>query len=220
MRRRHSSFVLAVAVAAMVLGPGGLAGAAQQGLAQTGDTKIAQRAPVICAPGSTQPYAYYDPIAGQWACSSTPRAALTKVVSNIADHTATAVLTVTVPNVSTAAILHVRLFGSIGESGTQKLFECSAAIEGNIAIVRTTGAAAVATASTAAQTANSCVSGATTLTFAYAVSSISGGTTGTDTFTVTVTLSQGDPSVPARHQTIVIAALQPNINSTSYISIQ
>ncbi len=158
-------------------------------------------APITANPGFT----------GSWTLGGTGIAgaagtdtALTKIVTGISDAASTPVLTVTVPNAANAATVHVVLLGSIGAGGAVGALECSATLEGNITVTRTSGLATVATASTAAVTSNSCVSGATTITFAYAVSGNTGANSATQTFTVNATITKGGGS-STNHQVVVEA---------------
>jgi hypothetical protein len=126
----------------------------------------------------------------------------TKTVTGIADNVATNVLTVTVPNAAHAAVIPIVLLTSLGAGGTIGAFECSGTAYGQIVVARTAGLATVATAVALSNAGSSCVAGATTITTAYAVSSISGGNSATQTFTVTVTITKGAGS-SANHQAIV-----------------
>jgi hypothetical protein len=106
--------------------------------------------------------------------------------TGIADNTATAVITVTVPNGEVNAGLFLDIVGHLG-TGTD-LSESTRVATGVIAIARKTGAAAVGVASTLAQAQIATTAGGATLTLAYAVSSITGAVGATNTFDVTVTL--------------------------------
>lgn len=138
------------------------------------------------------------------AAGATTNTSLTKVVTGIADAVATPVLTVTVPNASEAAVVHVRVVGSLGAGGAVGAFECSAALDGTVVAARRAALATVATASTAVLASSSCVAGATTITLAYSVSAISGASGATQTFAVNVTLTKGGGS-SANHQAVVYA---------------
>ncbi len=138
------------------------------------------------------------------AGGATTNTSITKVVTGIADGVATPVVTVTVPNAGEAAVVHVRVLGSLGAGGAIGAYECSATFDGNVSVARTTGVATVPTAATAAITANSCVAGATTLTLAYSLSGNTGATGATQTFAIQVTLTKGGGS-SANHQAVVFA---------------
>lgn len=131
---------------------------------------------------------------------------LLKKVTAIADNTATAVLTVTVPNVAVAAVLNITILSSLGAGGAIGAFEVSNTGRGQIVIARTAGVATVATAATLASTASAAVAGATTATLAYAVSAMTGAVGVTQTFTVTVTIVKGGGS-SANHQAVILADL-------------
>jgi hypothetical protein len=107
--------------------------------------------------------------------------------TGIADNTATAIITVTVPSGNQNAAIELTICGWLGTGTDQS--ESTRIGKGLIAIARQTGSVdTVATAATIALTGIATVSGGGTLTLAYAVSSISGANTGTQTFNITVTL--------------------------------
>lgn len=162
---------------------------------------ICQTSPIVTNSGATGTTILGGTAVAAGAGTDT---ALTKVVTGIADAVATPVLTVTVPNAGHAAVVHVRVLGSIGAGGAIAAYECSATLEGNIVVARTSGVATVATASTAAQTASSCVAGATTITLAYSVSAMTGATGATQTFAVQATITKGGGS-SANHRAVIVA---------------
>lgn len=131
---------------------------------------------------------------------------LTKTVTGIADATATTVLTVTVPNAAEAAVIPVVLMTSIGAGGAVGAYECTGTGYGQIVVTRTSGLATVATAVALSNTGSSCVAGATTITTAYSVTSMTGANSATQTFNVQVTITKGGGS-SANHQAIVQADL-------------
>jgi hypothetical protein len=133
-------------------------------------------------------------------------AVMTKTVTGIADATATAVFTVTVPNTANAAIIPIVIGGSLGAGGAIGAFECTATAYGQIVVTRTPGVATVATATTLADTGSACVVGATTETLAYAVSAMTGAVTVAQTFKVNVTITKGG-GASANHSAIVQADL-------------
>lgn len=130
---------------------------------------------------------------------------LTKTVTGIADASATAVLAVTVPNASGAATIPIVLSCSEGAGGAIGAFEQTFTAYGQVVVTRFAGAAAVATATTLADTGAAHVSGGdSTGSLAYAAGSISGGATATDTFNITVTVSHGTGSA-TNHSCVVQA---------------
>lgn len=140
-------------------------------------------------------------IGGVSAAATTYRA-LTKKVTGIADNTATAVLTVTVPNGNHAATLRLLLISS---NGSTDAFESSRAAQGLVVLARTTGANVVATAAALADAAIATVSGGATHTLAYDLSTISGAVGATNTFTVRVTID--DSGNTGSNQVVVFAEL-------------
>lgn len=120
---------------------------------------------------------------------------LTKTITAIADATATPVLAVSVPNSSGAATIPIVLSCSEGAGGAVGAYEQTFTAYGQVVVTRFAGAAAVATATTLADTGAAHVSGAdSTGSLAYAASAISGGASATDTFNITVTVSHGTGS--------------------------
>jgi len=132
----------------------------------------------------------------------------------IADNSATAVFTVTVPNVDTAAVIEVDLLASIG--GGSDNWESSRYAKGAVVIARTTGANAVPAVATLTLAQIATVSGGQTITLAYGVSAVSGAVGATNTFTVTVTIVRAGGTANT-HQCMWVARV---INAeTSGISI-
>lgn len=122
--------------------------------------------------------------------------------TGIANNSATAVLTVTVPNANHAAVIRLMFLSS---NGSTDAFESSRTAQGSVVIARTTNAAtvAVATALTAADIAT--VAAGATHTLAYGVSSISGAVGETQTFTITVTIN--DSGNLGANQVVLVAEL-------------
>lgn len=116
-------------------------------------------------------------------------ATLTRLIvkkTGIADNTATALITVTVPNDEHAAAIRLTLLGSLG-TGTDT-FESSRCAEGLVVVARKAGVNAVAVAATLALAQIATTAGGGTLTLAYAVSAIAGAVGAVNTFNITVTL--------------------------------
>jgi len=125
-----------------------------------------------------------------------------KKVTGIADNSATAVLTVTVPNANEAAAIRL-LF--VSSNGSTDAFESSRSASGMVVVARTAGANAVATAATLDDAAIATVAAGATHTLAYAVSAISGAPDAVNTFTVTVTID--DSGNVGGNQCVIIAEL-------------
>ncbi len=106
--------------------------------------------------------------------------------TGIADNTATDVITVTVPNAEHNAGIFLDIVAHLG-AGTDNS-ESTRVATGVIAVARKTGDATVGVASTLAQTAIATTSGGGTITLAYAVSTITGAASVTQTFTITLTI--------------------------------
>lgn len=119
------------------------------------------------------------------SATATSSVRLQKKVTGIADNTATAVATVTVPNANHAAAIKVTILSS---NGSTDAFESSRVATGTVVVARTTGANAVAAVSTLEGAQIATVSGGATHTLAYGVSAISGAVGATNTFDIQVTI--------------------------------
>ena len=144
--------------------------------------------------------------AGRWVQGGTAPGGATsltsviKKVTGIADNTATAVLTVTVPNANHAATIRVTLLSSNG--GTDA-FESSGTAQGAVVVARTAGVNAVAAAATLTLAQIATVAAGATHTLAYGVSSITGAVGAVNTFTITVTID--DTGNLGASQCVVVA---------------
>ena len=108
-----------------------------------------------------------------------------KTTSAIADNVATAVATVTIPNVNASCAIRILM---IATNGSTDAFESTTVSEGWIAVARTTGVNAVATAAAIGHPAIATVAAGSTNTLAYALSAISGAVGASNTFTINVTI--------------------------------
>ncbi len=121
---------------------------------------------------------------------TTSRVEINKNVAAIANNTATATLTVTIPNGNHSAGGKIILKGAAGAGGAIGADEFTALIEYDWSVARTTGVNAVATLSTALLTAiTSSVAGGATPTISAALSAISGAVGAVNTFTFNVTIN-------------------------------
>lgn len=123
--------------------------------------------------------------------------------TGIADNTATAMITVTVPNANHAAAIRLTILGTLG-AGTDT-FESSRCGEGLVVIARQVGANVVAAAATLALAQIATVSGGATLTLAYSVSAVTGAVGAANTFNIMVTLVV--TGTITNHQCVVYAEL-------------
>lgn len=129
-------------------------------------------------------------VATSSATPATSRTEINKLATGIANNTATATLTVTIPNGNHSAGGRITLKGAAGAGGAIGADEFSALIEYDFVVTRTTGVNAVATLSAALLTAiTASVAGATTPTISAALSAISGAVGATNTFTFNVTIN-------------------------------
>lgn len=144
---------------------------------------------------------------------TTSRTEVNKAVTAIADNTATAAFTVTVPNAAHSASIMVVLTASLGAGGAIGANEASASIGYNVAVTRTAGVNAVATISAAfGSAASAAVAGAATCTVTGALSAISGAVGATNTFTINVTIARGS-GTSTNHTCFAYAKLL-NANAT------
>lgn len=133
---------------------------------------------------------------------ATSTAWVIKKVTAIPDNAATDVLTVTIPNGNHAGTLRLTFTSS---NGGADAFESTRTASGQIAIARTTGVNAVATAATIDDAAIATVAAGATHTLAYNVSAIAGAVGATNTFTVQVTID--DSGNLGGNQCVVLAEL-------------
>lgn len=113
----------------------------------------------------------------------------TKKVTGIVENTATAILTITVPNVLASALIRVDLVGIAGASGAIGAGECVTAVSYNFSVARTPGVAMGAKMSTAFGSAAAVVVGAGTMTCVSADPTLTGeGVTVTNTGIIKVTI--------------------------------
>jgi len=138
---------------------------------------------------------------------------ITKIVTAIANNTATPILTVTVPNSSQTARIALGLLAVEGAGGAVGAGEAADIASGAIVVTRTAGVAAVITAATLASTAAAHVAGGDSgMTLAYSVSAVSGANSATQTFTVNVTIAVGGGS--ATNHTCEVSVELLNLNGT------
>lgn len=135
-----------------------------------------------------------------------------KEVTGIPDGTATAIVTVTVPNAAHAAVIPIVIMSRIGAGGAVGADECVGTAYGQIVVERVSGAATVASATTLSNAGSSCSSGATTITTSYAVSSITGANSATQTFTVNVTVAHGGGSSTNHKVDVQLDVLNANVS--------
>lgn len=118
-----------------------------------------------------------------------------KLVTGITNNSATAVLTVTVPNAAHTAVVRAVLIAMCGAGGAIGANEAMATIEAEIRLTRTAGVTTGFAVTTRETSVTQNVSGGTTLTtFSAAVSTISGAVGATQTFTLNVTIARNSGS--------------------------
>lgn len=138
---------------------------------------------------------------------------ITKKVTAIANNSATAVLTITIPNAAHSAYIMVHLDGALGAGGAIGAYEAGAGITYGVKIQRTAGVNAVAAIATAdASSGSTAVAGAATCTVTAAMSSVSGAVGAVNTFTVNVTIARGSGS--SDNHTCAVFAWIMNQNAT------
>lgn len=143
---------------------------------------------------------------------ATSRTEINKLVSSIADATATNVFTVTIPNAAHSANVEVTLNGSLGAGGAIGANEATGTVKYNVSIARTAGVNAVANISTVYGSSTSSVAGAATITVAGDLSAISGAVGAANTFTIRVTITKGSGS--SANHTCTAHAVLLNANSS------
>jgi hypothetical protein len=146
------------------------------------------------------------------AGAATARTELNKAVTAIPNNSATAVLTITIPNAAHSAQVYVEVCGSLGAGGAVGANEASATNCYTITLTRTAGVNATATISAASGAAATAVAGAATVTCTAAMSAVSGGVSASNSFTVNVTIARSGGS-STNHTCLVYAKLM-NANAT------
>lgn len=138
------------------------------------------------------------PTGGLWTCPSpntfVPVAATivpAKTIVGIANNTFTDVLTVTVPNAASGAVIEVTLSGSLGAGGAVGPYEATTGRTVLLAVSRTPGLATAATLVTVSNTADARVAGATTIAQTTQLSALTGGNNATQTFTLQYRITRG-----------------------------
>lgn len=137
--------------------------------------------------------------------AATTASELVKVVTGIADNTATTVLTITVPNAAHGALIQVTIVGYAGASGAIGAFEDVTGVTYNIAVARTAGVAMGATVSSAFGSAAAAVVGAGAMTTVGAITLTGEGVTVTNTGVFKATINH-DATATA-HRCLVYATI-------------
>lgn len=107
----------------------------------------------------------------------------------IADNTATAVATVTIPNAAQSATIRVVLVGIAGAGGSVGASEANASVEYLLAVTRTAGVNATVSISAGVGSATTSVAGGTVLAITGTASAISGAVGASNTFTINATIA-------------------------------
>lgn len=150
---------------------------------------------------------------GGGTVTTTTRTEINKAVASIANNSATAVLTVTIPNAAHSASIRVRLTGSLGAGGAIGANESTQDAEYMVNVARTAGVNAVATiGAVVGQAAAASVAGAANAATTATLSAISGAVGATNTFTINVTIARSGGS-SANHTCFAFAELL-NANAT------
>lgn len=144
---------------------------------------------------------------GAVSTTATSRTEINKAIASIADNSATAALTVTIPNGAHSASIRVRLTGSMGAGGAIGANESTQDAEYMINVARTAGVNAVATiGAVVGQAAAAAVAGAGTVAVTGELSAISGAVGATNTFTINVKIVKSGGS-SANHTCFAFAEL-------------
>ena len=164
---------------------------------------------VAIAPATNQ--VVFSPTAG--AGTATSRAEINKQVTGIADNTATATFTITIPNAAHSGSIKVILTGSMG-AGNLGANESTQAVEYDIDITRIAGANAVAAIGAAIGLPGAATTaGGDAVAVTAALSAIAGAVGVTNTFTINVTIAKVGIHSQTNH-TCLCYALLMNANST------
>lgn len=137
---------------------------------------------------------------------------MTKEVTAIADNTATAILTITVPNAAHAATVEVDVLGRLGAGGAIGADEGVSSSKYIISVARTAGVASVAVVGAQLGVAQASVVGGATVTAVVTQTATGEGVGVTNTHVVKITIARGS-GTSANHKCDVRARLQ-NANAS------
>ena len=138
---------------------------------------------------------------------------MTKKVTGLSNASATDVLTVTVPNAQHAALIDIDILGILGAGGSIGAGESFILSKYQIVVGRTAGVATVAVVSTAIGGANGYVASGDHMTSAVVtVSTMTGATSATQTFTIKVAITKA--SGASDNHVAVVSARILNENAT------
>lgn len=154
----------------------------------------------------------FDFLTAAGAFTATP---FVKTVGSIADATATPLMTVTVPNAAAGAVIFAVVTGAIGAGGAVGAYEVVASQILTISVARVAGVNCVANQATVAVTSNAAVSGATTVTLANALSSITGAVGASNSFTLNVTITKGGGASGNHNATVMAWLFNPTAAGVS-----
>ncbi len=135
-------------------------------------------------------------------------------ITGMLDATATTIFTISCPNISCAAIIHVEAIGSLGAGGAVGAFESSIAASFDIAVSRTAGVQAIsAVASLYGSTGSATSAGADTAAIARSVNSWGGGVTAVNTQVVLMTVTKGAGSSTGHQVMLLVTVVNTNPNN-------
>lgn len=145
--------------------------------------------------------------------AATVQTSVTKAVTAFADTTAKAVFTVTVPNAAHAAVIEVDCLGVLGAGGAIGAGESTRNSKYHVTLARTAGVAVVVGVSAAIGGAAATVAGGQAITsVVVTASSITGGVTADNTFTILVAITRAGAT--ATNHTGVFSARILNGNAS------
>lgn len=143
---------------------------------------------------------------------------LVKNVTGLTDTTATAVLTITVPNAAHTAVINVDALGVLGAGGAVGAGECSKLAKYQVVVTRTAALAAVITVSSAIGGVQSKVAGADSITSTVVTASaVSGANSVTQTFTVKVAITKGGGSSDNHTCLVYASCINQNANGVTMV---
>lgn len=131
----------------------------------------------------------------------------TKAVTAFTDNTAKAILTVTVPNATHAAMVRVTILGQLGAGGSVGAGEAYGTISYDFIVGRFAGAATTMVASTAYGSAVSLAAGAATIAIVGAIGSLTGANTVEQTYTITGKITKGSGASDAHTAVVLVEVL-------------
>lgn len=139
--------------------------------------------------------------------------------TGIAENTATAIITFTVPNAAHAADVELAVMAILGAGGAIGTGEAISRARYCLRIVRTPGLATVVGFESLDTPTGSAVAGATTITLTGAVSAVSGANTDPQTFNFTLTIDAATGSSTNHKAVVRVDMMNENASGVTWVAV-